>query len=224
MGAQAASGVNWQRRLDEAAHAAADDKVGRERGLLQHAEDTEMRIAPAASGAKDEGNRALPRQRRNSRTRAGGEWQGNKMSAIHAALHKSGAILSTLLVLFPKEWDDLHFRQRRDGVRVFYGGFDLFSFPGNARPGIRPWLFDIGFMVDSAEAISLIEVNPRTASQFSDLYLKVEGVSLHELAVQLGCGKAPEPLVARGARRQAVSFVFRRFDGRPAVRPNAWTP
>lgn len=117
--------------------------------------------------------------------------------------------------------------------------FLRFDYPAPISPGLRSRLhsatravirglgfdhgfFNVEFMVEPAtERISLIEVNPRMASQFSDLYRKVEGNSLHELALQVSRGETPPTLEARGSCRHAVSYVFRRFDGTAAVRPTA---
>ena len=80
--------------------------------------------------------------------------------------------------------------------------------------------FNAEFMVDATtKSIKLIEVNPRMASQFSDLYEKVEGESLHEMALRLSCGEEPRMRKGTGRNRHAASFVFRRFDGRPASLP-----
>src|SRR6266571_3341780 len=42
--------------------------------------------------------------------------------------------MKKVLVLFPKDWDRLHFAQPEfTSYRFFYEGFDLFAFPENAR-------------------------------------------------------------------------------------------
>src|SRR6266700_4173294 len=42
--------------------------------------------------------------------------------------------MKKILVLFPKDWDRLHFaRPEFASYRFFYEGFDLFTFPQNAR-------------------------------------------------------------------------------------------
>jgi len=80
--------------------------------------------------------------------------------------------------------------------------------------------FNVEFKIDlEAGKIKLIELNPRMASQFSDLYEKVEGLNLHEIAVQLSCGEAPRLDPGCGKYRSAASFVFRKFDGTPLERP-----
>ncbi len=63
-----------------------------------------------------------------------------------------------------------------------------------------------------------IEVNPRMAMQFSDMYEAVDGINLHDLAIRLALGQ-PSDLASRraagGRQKCATSFVYRRFDGKP---------
>jgi biotin carboxylase len=59
----------------------------------------------------------------------------------------------------------------------------------------------------------VIEVNPRMAAQFSDLYEAVDGINLHHLALQLALGETPQIEKRVMADRVASSFVYRRFDG-----------
>jgi hypothetical protein len=64
----------------------------------------------------------------------------------------------------------------------------------------------------------LIEVNPRMAMQFSDMYEAVDGINLHALAIRLALGEPAglAPLRAAGGKQKfATSFVYRRFDGKP---------
>jgi hypothetical protein len=64
----------------------------------------------------------------------------------------------------------------------------------------------------------VIEVNPRMAMQFSDMYEAVNGVNLHSLAIKLALGEASglqDPLPPAGKAKFATSFVYRRFDGKP---------
>jgi hypothetical protein len=61
----------------------------------------------------------------------------------------------------------------------------------------------------------VIEVNPRMAAQFSDMYDQVDGINLHDVALKLALG---EPVDARKKvtpNTFATSFVYRRFDGLP---------
>jgi biotin carboxylase len=59
----------------------------------------------------------------------------------------------------------------------------------------------------------VIEVNPRMASQFSDMYEMVDGINLHTLALKLAMGESVSPEKRAGAAKFASSFVYRRFDG-----------
>lgn len=61
--------------------------------------------------------------------------------------------------------------------------------------------------------VTVIEFNPRLASQFSDLYERVAGVNLHEVALALAHGQDPALLARRRpTARVASSFVYRSFD------------
>ncbi len=63
----------------------------------------------------------------------------------------------------------------------------------------------------------MIEVNPRMAMQFSDMYEAVNGVNLHALAIRLATGLPSglgQMMPTNGRYTCATSFVYRRFDGR----------
>jgi biotin carboxylase len=117
---------------------------------------------------------------------------------------------------------------------VHYPGtqaFMRFDYPGQCAPSVQAraldvarrflgaigfthGLFNMEFFYDApTDRLTVIEFNPRMASQFSDLYLRVDGIDLHGLALALAWGKDPatvprSPPVA-GA---ASSFVYRSFD------------
>lgn len=85
--------------------------------------------------------------------------------------------------------------------------------------GFTHGLFNMEFFYDAAsDQLSVIEFNPRMASQFSDLYLRVLGLDLHALALALAHGEDPAsvPRVAPVAGA-AASFVYRVFDARTPV-------
>jgi hypothetical protein len=85
--------------------------------------------------------------------------------------------------------------------------------------GFDHGLFNMEFFYDAASGkLTVIEFNPRMASQFSDLYLRVDGVDLHRVALELAFGRDPA-LLPRAAPSAgiAASFVYRSFD--PAARP-----
>jgi biotin carboxylase len=86
--------------------------------------------------------------------------------------------------------------------------------------GIDHGLFNVEMRVcpHSGEC-RMIEVNPRMAAQFSDLYEKVDGINLHTVALQIATDQVPDLTAGRGKYRVATSFVFRKFDGAPLTTP-----
>ena len=86
--------------------------------------------------------------------------------------------------------------------------------------GLDHGLFNVEMRVcpDSGEC-RMIEVNPRMAAQFSDLYEKVDGINLHEVALKIATGAMPDLTPGRGKYKMATSFVFRKFDGTPMANP-----
>lgn len=85
--------------------------------------------------------------------------------------------------------------------------------------GIDHGLFNVELRLDEQTgACKVIEVNPRMARQFSDMYEAVDGINLHALAIRLALGEPSDIARLRasgGKRKFATSFVYRRFDGRP---------
>jgi hypothetical protein len=83
-----------------------------------------------------------------------------------------------------------------------------------AAVGFAHGLFNMEFFYDAAsDRLSVIEVNPRMASQFSDLYLRVLGVDLHAIALALAHGEDPASVPrAAPVAGAAASFVYRVFD------------
>ena len=82
--------------------------------------------------------------------------------------------------------------------------------------GFTHGLFNMEFFHDpQTDRITVIEFNPRLASQFSDLYRRVDGIDLHELALALAHGRDPAALArVRPTAGAASSFVYRLFDPR----------
>lgn len=79
--------------------------------------------------------------------------------------------------------------------------------------GYRDGLFNIEMFYDAAsDAISIIEVNPRIASQFADLYEKVDGYNSYQILLDLACGRKPKPCRGAGRHAFAASCVLRRFE------------
>jgi ATP-grasp domain-containing protein len=80
--------------------------------------------------------------------------------------------------------------------------------------GFDHGFFNVEMFWDPAtDAIRLIEVNPRLASQLANLYRRVDGIDPYQLLVDLSLGNTPEAPRSRGDFGAAASFVFRRFDG-----------
>ncbi|OYV75035.1 MAG: hypothetical protein B7Z66_14420 [Chromatiales bacterium 21-64-14] len=80
-------------------------------------------------------------------------------------------------------------------------------------------LFNIEMMYDpTRERIHIIEINPRMASQFADLYEKVDGFNTYELLIDLALGKEPSLRRGQGPHRRAASCVLRTFEDRRVVR------
>jgi biotin carboxylase len=88
-----------------------------------------------------------------------------------------------------------------------------------AAAGFTHGLFNMEFFHDAAtDKVTVIEFNPRMASQFSDLYLRVDGIDLHRVALELAHGRDPALLPrVEATAGVAASFVYRSFD--PAARP-----
>ena len=85
--------------------------------------------------------------------------------------------------------------------------------------GIDHGLFNVELRLDPLTgACKVIEVNPRMAKQFSDMYEAVDGVNLHALAIRLALGEPSDVEALKrvgGKHKFATSFVYRRFDGQP---------
>jgi hypothetical protein len=84
-----------------------------------------------------------------------------------------------------------------------------------AAVGYTHGFFNFEFLFDAAsDRLTAIEFNPRLASQFGDLYRRVQGIDPHAMAIALACGHDPErvPCVEPTAR-VAASLVWRAFDG-----------
>jgi len=82
--------------------------------------------------------------------------------------------------------------------------------------GYRHGFFNLEFCWNpDTGRISVIELNPRMASQLSYLYESVDGVRPYQMLLALAVGESPE--VAGGTARfgHAASFALRKFDGKP---------
>ncbi|MDP2417571.1 MAG: ATP-grasp domain-containing protein [Hydrogenophaga sp.] len=85
--------------------------------------------------------------------------------------------------------------------------------------GFTHGLFNMEFFYDAAtDRLTVIEFNPRMAAQFSDLYLRVQGLDLHALALALAHGHNPASVpCAAPTAGAAASFVYRVFDAQTPV-------
>jgi hypothetical protein len=85
--------------------------------------------------------------------------------------------------------------------------------------GFTHGLFNMEFFYDATtDRLSVIEFNPRMAAQFSDLYLRVQGLDLHALSLALAHGKDPATVPRVGPTAgSAASFVYRVFDAQQAA-------
>jgi len=75
--------------------------------------------------------------------------------------------------------------------------------------GFDHGLFNIEYFYNpTTDRISLIEINPRMASQFADLYQKVDGVNTYSILVDIAADQ--QPITCNQGRYQAASiFVLR---------------
>jgi hypothetical protein len=79
---------------------------------------------------------------------------------------------------------------------------------------LRHGAFNVEFFYDAATDRSVfLEINPRVAYQFADLYEKVDGFNLYDVVLALGLGQTPQIARGQGAYRNAASFVLRNFAG-----------
>jgi biotin carboxylase len=81
--------------------------------------------------------------------------------------------------------------------------------------GFDNGLFNIEMMYDAeADLVSIIEINPRMASQFADLYEKVDGTSSYTVLLDIARGRAPHFTRRQGRYGFAASIVLRSFEDR----------
>lgn len=84
--------------------------------------------------------------------------------------------------------------------------------------GFDHGVFNVEMFHDpSTDRITVLEVNPRIAYQFADLYEKVEGFNTYDAVLALATGDAPALVKGRGRYRHAASFILRAF-GRPRLK------
>jgi hypothetical protein len=80
--------------------------------------------------------------------------------------------------------------------------------------GFTHGMFNMEFFYDAAtDKLTVIEFNPRMASQFADLYLRVDGIDLYAMALALAHGQSPWALPRSvPSAGVATSAVYRVFD------------
>ncbi|MEO5677880.1 MAG: ATP-grasp domain-containing protein [Usitatibacter sp.] len=116
---------------------------------------------------------------------------------------------------------------------IFYPGtqaFQRFEYPSSLPSAVQARLhriaadlmegigygegfFNVEFMVDlERETAHIIEVNPRLASQFADLYEKVDGTNSYRMLLDIALGRPPSGKRRGGRHRMAASCALRRFE------------
>ena len=79
--------------------------------------------------------------------------------------------------------------------------------------GLDQTMFNIEMFYDkSADALSVIEINPRMAGQFADLYEKVDGTNGYEIALALAAGERPALRRRKGRFGAASSLPLRVYE------------
>lgn len=82
-----------------------------------------------------------------------------------------------------------------------------------AAVGFKQGMFNMEFFHDAASGrLSVIEFNPRLASQFSDLYRRVHGLDPHAMSLAMALGQDPATLPRTApVAGAAASLVYRSF-------------
>ena len=76
----------------------------------------------------------------------------------------------------------------------------------------RHGFFNIEFIYEpETDQLKIIEINPRMASQLSNLYERVDGCRPYGMLFALAVGDEPERIEGRGQFKSAASFIFRAF-------------
>jgi biotin carboxylase len=71
---------------------------------------------------------------------------------------------------------------------------------------------------EEADHVFIIEVNPKIASQFPDLFEKVDGTSSYKAMLEIAVGTAPTFTRRKGEFKVAASCVLRSFEDKKVVR------
>ncbi|MGE5616118.1 MAG: ATP-grasp domain-containing protein, partial [Bacillota bacterium] len=85
--------------------------------------------------------------------------------------------------------------------------------------GFTHGMFNIEMRLDALTgSLRVIEINPRVAGQFYDLFQRVDGYSLFEAMLDLESGREPVVRQREGTCRHAASFVLRDLTGEGLAR------
>ena len=89
--------------------------------------------------------------------------------------------------------------------------------------GLDRSLFNVEFFYNPANGdVKIIEMNPRMAYQFADLYEKIDGFNPYDILLDLSLGNAPSDTYRQGSYNHAASFILRAFPGSKLMTaPNA---
>ena len=103
---------------------------------------------------------------------------------------------------YPSRLDARVLRRMEEAAALFVGGI-----------GYDDALFNVEFMyTPETDEIHVIEINPKIASQFTDLFEKVDGVSSYRPLLQVALGEEPDFRRGAGEFRCAASCVMRLFE------------
>lgn len=81
-----------------------------------------------------------------------------------------------------------------------------------SRIGLDNSAFNIEFLYDQEkDQLNLLEINPRISQSHSDLYSKVDGVSNHQVLVDIVCGQNPKMPKRQGKHKCASKCHYRVF-------------
>ena len=105
---------------------------------------------------------------------------------------------------YPSQLSDAVQERMKEIARRFIGGIGYDNAP-----------FNIELLYDPrTDRIYIIEVNPKIASQFADLFLRVDGQSSFSMLLELASGSRPSFTPRRGEFKLAASCVLRTFEDR----------
>ncbi len=86
------------------------------------------------------------------------------------------------------------------------------------RIGLDGTTFDIEYFWDAErDAITLLEVNPRHSQSHAELFEQVDGITHHDVMLQLALGREPRPPHRKGPYAMAAKWFLRRDEDGVAV-------